>query len=585
MSLPNDLQSRKRKAAEKKEDIILNAKVKGIEHTNHVGKLVRKLTTEDDCRCSRFHCFEKIPEAERRQIMKNFNDMTSKNKQDSHLSGLIALHIIACRHPQVSNHENSKEHSASYAYDVRLTGMDVPICHKDFISIHGIRKHRVNRLQQSLVTTGQSPKDQRGRHENRPTKIQNAVMHLIECHINSFQARKSHYSLHDNPHRRSLPEHLAVAKMHNCLFKNITSMFLRKSIDWFLRHLVSVLVTLADTQEESCILEKEKTLHLKRADAYRAAKKKYTLRVKQGSIHFLSFDYMQNLPLPHITINVVFCSRQLWYNIFGVHNLGDDSVTMYSYCEHEGKKGPNEVTSMLLDKINHNREDEIKELVLTRDRCPGQNNNSTTMHFIYCLAHVLKVYDKVTYIFPVRGHTYMPNDQDFSLIGHKKKSTASAELPVDWDSVIFNARKCPTSFSLDIMRYDDFKDIKAETGPFFLKTPKSPLQIKEARVVQVVKGESTLRIKITHSGPWATQIVHSRQPLVPYLDIPALYQCNAGIKSAKANDLAKLMAYLECPANRVFYDVICVGPLNGSSNNTVSDFEVDENDNSSGCDS
>ncbi|KAJ8894653.1 hypothetical protein PR048_007317 [Dryococelus australis] len=122
-----------------------------------------------------FHCFGKIPEAERRQVMENFNDMASKNEQDSHLSGLIDLHMITRRH-----------HATSYTYKVRLAGKDVPVCHKAFISIYGISKHRVNRLQQSHVTTGQSPKDQRIRHENRPTKIPNAVMHLIECSINSF---------------------------------------------------------------------------------------------------------------------------------------------------------------------------------------------------------------------------------------------------------------------------------------------------------------------------------------------------------------------------------------------------------------
>ncbi|KAJ8888488.1 hypothetical protein PR048_007979 [Dryococelus australis] len=346
--------------------------------------------------CSRFHCFEKIPEADRRQIMENFNDMASKNEQ-----GLIALHMIARRHPRVSNHDNSKDHAASYTYKVCLAGKDVPVCHKAFVSIHGISKHRVNRLQQSLTITGQYPKDQRGRHENRPTKIPNAVMHLIKCHINSFQARKSHYSLHDKPHRWYLPEHLTVAKMHeiNC---GTTS----------LEYTTLVMI------RQRCTVTVD-------------------MRVRRD---------------------------------------------------------PTKVTSMLLDCINHNREDEIKELVLTSDGSSGQNKN---------------------------------------------------KLPVDWDSVICNARKYPTPFSLLIMRYD-FKDMKAATDPFFPKTPKPPLQLKEARVVQVVKG----------------------------------------IKPAKANDLAKLMAYLECPANRVFYeDVICGGPVNGSSNNRGSDFEVDNADNSCGCNS
>ncbi|KAJ8893706.1 hypothetical protein PR048_006306 [Dryococelus australis] len=278
----------------------------------------------------------------------------------------------------------------------------------------------------------------------------------------------------------------------NCLFKNITPMFLIKSIGRFLRLLVSIIVfprcytrilcdsmkeklKAVDTQEESCILEIDKFLHLNRADAYCAAKQ----------IHF---------------------KRKTWKHTF--LNLGDDSATMYLYCEHEGKKGPNELTSMLLDYVNHNREDEIKELILTSHGCP-----------------------KIFFKWP------------------QEKITTSAELPVDWDSVICNARKYSTPFSLRMMTYDDFKEMKAATDPFFLKTPKPPLQLKETRMLQVVKGESTLRIKNTYSGLWATHIVHSRQSLVPNLEIPALYQYNPEINPAKANDLAKLMAYLECPTN------------------------------------
>ncbi|KAJ8892739.1 hypothetical protein PR048_005320 [Dryococelus australis] len=251
ISCPNDSQSQwpqKRKATEEKEDIIRNAKVKGI---------------EDDCKCSRFYFFEKIPEVKRRQIMENFNDMASKNEQDSHLSGLISLHMIVRSHTWVSNHENSKDHLASYTYKVCLDGKDVPVCHKAFI----------------IVNCGTTP-----------------------------------------------------------------------------------------------------------------------------------FEY----------------------------------------------------TTLVM-------------------MVPGQNKNRTMMHFIYCLVHVLKLYDKVTYIFPVRGHTYRPNDKDFSLIGHKKKITTSAELPVDWDGVICSARKYPTPFFLCIMGYDGIQhDMKAATYPFFLKTPKPPLQLKEA---------------------------------------------------------------------------------------------------------
>lgn len=61
---------------------------------------------------------------------------------------------------------------------------------------------------------------------------------------------------------------------------------------------------------------------------------------------------------------------------FGVHNLGNNNVTMYTYCEHEGKKGPSEVTSMLLDYLVNLSLDEFpNELVLISDGCPDQKKN------------------------------------------------------------------------------------------------------------------------------------------------------------------------------------------------------------------
>ncbi|KAJ8883231.1 hypothetical protein PR048_015071 [Dryococelus australis] len=42
----------------------------------------------------------------------------------------------------------------------------------------------------------------------------------------------------------------------------------------------------------------------------------------------ISLDFMQNLPLPHICTSDVFFCRQLWYCVFSVHDLADDSATM-----------------------------------------------------------------------------------------------------------------------------------------------------------------------------------------------------------------------------------------------------------------
>nr|CAH7733009.1 unnamed protein product [Callosobruchus chinensis] len=57
-----------------------------------------------------------------------------------------------------------------------------------------------------------------------------------------------------------------------------------------------------------------------------------------------------------------------------------------------------------------------------------QNKNYVKMHFLYMLVHCLNLFDTITYIFPIRGHSFLPNDQDFSIIS-KKKAVETAEIP------------------------------------------------------------------------------------------------------------------------------------------------------------
>jgi hypothetical protein len=71
-------------------------------------------------------------------------------------------------------------------------------------------------------------------------------------------------------------------------------------------------------------------------------------KAKSGEATVILFDFMQNLPLPHIRNNAVFFAYQLWYYVFGIHNLANDDATMYIYNDSVARKGQNEVTSFLL---------------------------------------------------------------------------------------------------------------------------------------------------------------------------------------------------------------------------------------------
>ena len=61
----------------------------------------------------------------------------------------------------------------------------------------------------------------------------------------------------------------------------------------------------------------------------------------------VTFDFQQNLPLPHISVGDVFYVRQLWLYVFGVHECGFNRAVMYSWPEFIAGKGGNEVVSCL----------------------------------------------------------------------------------------------------------------------------------------------------------------------------------------------------------------------------------------------
>jgi hypothetical protein len=194
------------------------------------------------------------------------------------------------------------------------------VCKTAFINLHGITSARLRRIQISLVMTGASPKDLRGRHKDRPTEYPTELLNLIEMHINSFQPRQSHYTRRKNPERMYLSESLTMKDMHRmfvaeyCLnipynvywhiFRtkfNIKFGYPCAECDSFLHKLNAKDIT--DEEKGRLLMQKE--LHLRKSEAFRAIKKNYKAKVQAGEVLCFTFDFMQNLPLPHIPTNPV----------------------------------------------------------------------------------------------------------------------------------------------------------------------------------------------------------------------------------------------------------------------------------------
>lgn len=548
--------------------------------------------------CKRYKCFEKIGFQERQIILDNFNSLSSKDQQDSYLAGLISFKNVKQRRPRrVRNDEDdgdgpSFDHSVAFYYKVRTTGKEEALCHTAFLSLHGISRGRLRRIQDSIRVSCLPPCDARGKHGNRPSKTPNEILNLIRLHIKSFRGRQSHYSRRDNPEKIYLPEELTVRKMHKLflnevkvnasylvyyqVFKNefnISFGMPRTDTCAKCDELTLKINSTVDIETKQKLIQ-EKDLHLRKAEKFRQIKNHYKLEARAGKCMAISFDFQQNLPLPHIRTSDVFYKSQLWYYVFGIHDLADDSASMYVYTEDVAKKGANDVTSMILHYLN-NKDLRHSHLVIFSDGCSGQNKNHIMVYFQYMLVHSLKLFKKVTHVFPIRGHSFLPNDQDFALI-EKKKRRNSPEVPEDWDALIQEARIKPSPFVVVNMTRDMFFDIQNACSSYFLKTPRPTLGLREARIIEISSDSAYVKTKNTYSGLWTHSAVRNKKALQSYIELKKLYEQPIPINSVKIKNVISLSAFLKKPSSIAFYEKF-------SLTESGTNIDIDEDDNSDEC--
>lgn len=204
------------------------------------------------------------------------------------------------------------------------------------------------------------------------------------------------------------------------------------------------------------------------------------------------------------------------------------------------------------------------------------------LHFLYFLVHILKVFDEVLYIFPIRGHSYLPNDQDFALIEKKKRRIERVEAPNDWDSLIQTARQNPSPFEVVRMDQQHFFDFKSATEEYFLKSAKPPIQIKKVRQMIIKKNEPTVSVRDSYSGFWRSSIIRNKVRLPEAMTLKCAYSQSVKISPLKINNLKTLLQYLEKAEKKVFYEQLFEKNENTEGGPSNVD-EIDEDDNSSGC--
>jgi len=175
--------------------------------------------------------------------------------------------------------------------------------------------------------------------------------------------------------------------------------------------------SLGDAAKRAAIVEL--LVHKRRSKKFYTSLKESVDECKnRDDLMALSFDFMQNVHLPEVPVQDLFYLTQLNVNIFGIHNLKTGKAIYYIYHEGIAKKGPNEVCSFLLDYVDNYVPKSVQQLRLYSDNCPGQNKHHPIIRMCMALTETGR-FATVEQFYPVRGHSFLPNDRDFGLI--KKK--------------------------------------------------------------------------------------------------------------------------------------------------------------------
>ena len=98
--------------------------------------------------------------------------------------------------------------------------------------------------------------------------------------------------------------------------------------------LLQIAIKASDSEVEREKLQREIAEHQHKASQGYLQLRADTEATKDTGDHtLLTFDLMQNLPVPTLTHGSMFYSRQLWVYNFGVHNTTTGTASMYMWNE------------------------------------------------------------------------------------------------------------------------------------------------------------------------------------------------------------------------------------------------------------
>jgi len=459
----------------------------------------------------------------------------------------------------------ARHRQQSFGYYVTLECHRVRICKKAFAALHQITNSKIDHVLKQLAAGLSAPRPvQRGKHNNRPQRVNESKVKQVKQHIMLFPAESSHYSRESNPNRMYLSPDLNINRLYGlykiwCCENRYEPVSSRSYRDIFN---TQFNLGFGSPKSDTCTVcdigvnaeHKAAAEH-----AFVIQKQDRELAKTNDNTYYITFDLQKTLPLPRLTTSIAFYLRQIWLYNLGIHfeSKAISKLCFQIWTEADGGRGCSEVASCILawtDILNISG----GNLVCWSDSCAGQNKN----FFIICLWQYLvktKKFDKIDHKFPVSGHSYMDSDRDFSHIEKMVREKNNIYSVDEYQDIMARSqtRSKPIVTRMAGKLYD-VKDLPKHLNLVNRTQNTAGEQIKfrdKVRWIQVDQfGEYRYKHSLHDDEEWKTVNILQSEIEVPDFDLRQ--KCTHGhgkVKKAKLIDIEKQLPYIPL-VYREFYN-------------------------------
>ena len=161
--------------------------------------------------------------------------------------------------------------------------------------------------------------------------------------------------------------------------------------------------------------------------------------------------------------------------------------------------------------------------------------------------------------FPVRGHSFLPNDRDFGRTESKKKRQERVYTPEQWHDVIRSARR-RNPFTVTPVSQNMVKEYSLHFTPHFKKSVRSgkqPQSMQKARVFEYSETHAS-QVWVKYGGEdeqWS-KFDLEKKGAAPTLPFEPRYKKYLPVKPKKVADVQKLVDKYVPMEYRSFYDAM-----------------------------